>query len=458
MHCTSEPCEHVFGNTRQSDREFTCSDFSNQVDKQNRRIDLTFKSDLKVSKEDGLSGYQETYSDFLNASKTEESCNGPCQVNDAKNIPMSMQLWPYVKTCLHSCSDKLGRLFDLLEVQNPDRCVFMTKAYSITTLLKQLISTAPRKFSYNNISGSSEENAIEADKDTEEDDKVDDDKNKEDITIKKLEEFAKDMTSDGDTIDEVNMKNIARDENEVSNNDYKEVIDIDDNNNEPEILVNSCEENRNIKKEEKKKEKYEKINERNRDVMKKTIATLDCDMLKELPELAIAGIASLDNIERGSLSEKTKAKSFLGRWFEKTKELKETKDMDVELKDKEKVELHVERDRIISSSFEVKNANNNEDKDKAKDKKIIIHKYRVLSVYTKKYNKWFMTEEKQPWSPFMTKDELKQHRCAVRMVVDGAFDGYDDVDLNSSESPRKHICKIITGLEIGCVHNEFYNY
>ena len=116
----------MFGNIRQSDREFTCSDFSNQVDKQNRRIDLTFKSDLKVSKEDGLSGCQETCSDFLNASKTEESCNGPCQVNDAKNVPMSMQLWPYVKTCLHSCSDKLGRLFDFLEVQNQDRCVFIT--------------------------------------------------------------------------------------------------------------------------------------------------------------------------------------------------------------------------------------------------------------------------------------------------------------------------------------------
>ena len=155
--------------------------------------------------------------------------------------------------------------------------------------------------------------------------------------------------------------------------------------------------------------------------MNKTIAILDCDTLKELPELAIAGVASLDNIERGSLSEKTKAKSFLGRWFEKTKELKKTKDMGAELKDKEKVELHVERDRIISSSFEVKNANNNEDKDKAKDKKIIIHKYRVLSVYAKKYNKWFMTEEKQPWSPFMTEDELKQYRCAVRMVVDGAM-------------------------------------
>ena len=55
-------------------------------------------------------------------------------------------------------------------------------------------------------------------------------------------------------------------------------------------------------------------------------------------------------------------------------------------------------------------------------------------------------------------DELKQCRCAVRMAADGAFDGHNDVDLNLSESPRKHVCKIITGLEIGCAHNEFYDY
>ena len=49
-HCTSEPCEHMFGNMRQSDREFNCSDFPNHVDKQNRRVELTHKSDLSMAK------------------------------------------------------------------------------------------------------------------------------------------------------------------------------------------------------------------------------------------------------------------------------------------------------------------------------------------------------------------------------------------------------------------------
>jgi len=38
--------------------------------------------------------------------------------------------------------------------------------------------------------------------------------------------------------------------------------------------------------------------------------------------LALTAISTLDNIERGSLSDAKKVKSFLGRWFEKTRKSK----------------------------------------------------------------------------------------------------------------------------------------
>ena len=94
-----------------------------------------------MAKEDTLRGYQETFSDFIAASKTDEHCTGPCQVNTDSSSPLSLLLWPYVKHCLHTCTDKMKPLFNLLEVKNEDRCVFFTKADSITMLLKQLIST-----------------------------------------------------------------------------------------------------------------------------------------------------------------------------------------------------------------------------------------------------------------------------------------------------------------------------
>ena len=97
MHCTSEPCEHMFGNTRQGDREFACSDFSNHVDKQNRRFELTHNSDLSMAKEDTLRGYQETFSEFIAASKKRDHCTGPCKVDASSSSPLSTQLWPHVK-------------------------------------------------------------------------------------------------------------------------------------------------------------------------------------------------------------------------------------------------------------------------------------------------------------------------------------------------------------------------
>ena len=44
-----------------------------------------------------------------------------------------------------------------------------------------------------------------------------------------------------------------------------------------------------------------------------------------------------------------------------------------------------------------------------------------------------MTLDKQPWNRFMKEEDLKKFRCAIRMIVDGAFEGHDDVALISDE-------------------------
>ena len=85
-------------------------------------------------------------------------------------------------------------LFNLLEVKNQDRSVFFTKAESTTMLLKQLISTAPRSFSYNNIQGSDSSNAIEL-----EDNNKDYDLNtmsKDELVAKRIQQFSLDMKSE----------------------------------------------------------------------------------------------------------------------------------------------------------------------------------------------------------------------------------------------------------------------
>ena len=79
-YCTSESCEYVFGNMLQENREFACSNFSNVVDKQNRRIKINFKLDTKVADED-LKSYQESFASFLEAALESEECQGPCEID-----------------------------------------------------------------------------------------------------------------------------------------------------------------------------------------------------------------------------------------------------------------------------------------------------------------------------------------------------------------------------------------
>ena len=443
MYCTSEPCEHMFGNICQSDREFTCSDFSNHVDKQNRRFELTYKSDLRMSKEDNLSGYQSTFSDFIVATKNQDLCSGPCRIDSTKDASVSLQLWPYVKHCLHTCTDKMKPLFNLLGVKIEDRCVFYNKADSITTLLKQLISTAPRSFTYNNISGSESEHAIMID------DKADNNKapsiNHDDIVAQKMQQFANDMNSKDDDDIDMDSDSEAKLINTITKDDDIKELD------------KGAEENKNDlnNREQKRKKKYEEIDRKNKMIMNNTIALVQCNNISELSELALSAISNLDDTERGSLSDNKKVKSFLGRWYQKTK-ISKIEDKCLCKDDTlDKECLFIERDRIITSNITIRlsNENNNET-----TKKTIEMKYRVLSVCTKRYNRWFMTSEKQKWNPFMKEEDLKKFRCAIRMIVDGAFEGYDDMPLISEEWPRNHICKVITGVEIVNVLNEMHNY
>ena len=58
----------------------------------------------------------------------------------------------------------------------------------------------------------------------------------------------------------------------------------------------------------------------------------------------------------------------------------------------------------------------------------------------------------------MKEEDLKKFRHTVRLIVDEAFEGHDDVALISNKWPRKHICKVMSGLEIANVLDQIFNY
>ena len=84
--------------------------------------------------------------------------------------------------------------------------------------------------------------------------------------------------------------------------------------------------------------------------MEKTMNLLNCKNIEEIGKLAIEAMRALETLERGSLSDDTKAKSLQGRWFAKAepkgKKLKITESIDKN-GNKEK-EMLIERNRTLT--------------------------------------------------------------------------------------------------------------
>ena len=120
----------------------------------------------------------------------------------------------------------------------------------------------------------------------------------------------------------------------------------------------------------------------------------------------------MEDIERGSLSQDTKANSLLGRWFNKAK-------LKIESKKEEASELKIERDGIVAcNATQLINDKGN------KKEEVTKQRYRMLFVYAKSYRKWFMTADKQRCSKYMKEDELNKYRCAIGMINDGFIEDY----------------------------------
>ena len=58
----------------------------------------------------------------------------------------------------------------------------------------------------------------------------------------------------------------------------------------------------------------------------------------------------------------------------------------------------------------------------------------------------------------MKEKDLKKYHCTVRMIMDGSIDDYEGVDLIIPNYNLKSVCKIITGVDILCVHNKLFPY
>ena len=109
-----------------------------------------------------------------------------------------------------------------------------------------------------------------------------------------------------------------------------------------------------------------------------------------------ASIESMDDkSEKGSLSQGRKTKTLFGRWTSRTVQAPTLETTHIEVGEREDV---IGRDTIVTCKF----------KDgRQKDSPMIANDYRVLAVYNKFYNKWFMGSDKRKWGPIMESEWCK---------------------------------------------------
>ena len=71
--------------------------------------------------------------------------------------------------------------------------------------------------------------------------------------------------------------------------------------------------------------------------------------------------------------------------------------------------------------------------------------YRVLEIYEKHYNKWFMSKESfKRW-----RGEEKKYKVKVRMLRKNALNEYSDVELSGDLTyARSDVCRIVVDSDI----------
>ena len=169
-------------------------------------------------------------------------------------------------------------------------------------------------------------------------------------------------------------------------------------------------------------------------------AMMQCSSTDDLLELVLDVSAAVDleeeRGERGSISRDKKTKSLSGRWMEKSGCKGDNSEMAVK-----EGEYTMERDVVLECKVKL---------GRGKSSRSVAKIYRVLGVYDKSYNKWWMTGKGYPWSPSMEEAKKKEFKLAVRMMEDGALTVYEDVTMTSNEDEMNisHICRIIDGTDI----------
>ena len=409
-HCTSEPAEHTFGNMRQAQREFSCSDFASLVEKEQRRMNLLFEGDLMPTRE-AKKGYLATYHDSVQHAKLKSTDLqvGPCDIDITSPKPVSEQQWFHVSKIIYQANAMILSLFKCAGVAETEMSPFCKNFKNTNELLAAYVAYCPRTFSFRTMSGSTEEEEESEDDEIEKDETSNE--NEQQVASQRIQHLAAELLRFSDDAGHL----------VVPCNDAIGTV--------TEIIEQEVEKSTDV------------IETEIADLISTYSDLLTKCSVENLFDRILSVSAIVQSVqggkERGSTLRNRKVKSLLARWINSSSEtnIDNAEETEESHQDADAIDSGVNmigRDTIVSSIIS---------RGTIKFEK----EYIVIGMYDKYYNKWFMTGENKSWGAAVTKNEKKRYKMAIRMVEDGALDKYDYVCPCGDEYSRKEVFRIVDG-------------
>ena len=383
---TSEPNEHVFGQLRTMDREFTVNKFVLLVEKLERRFKSILEGKLKSSR-DPQKGYAATFDTFLQT--MDEAITGPVTIveTDKTNNEFLMSDGD------HKVASKLWeKLVEIINQSNTAMERLLTGVFAVKEKHEFLAlfqnKTSPKEL-LERIN-----NAMT---------KTDSSFKKETRRANQIEEEENDMPVGGDDNANGNDRRVDlrdKDSNELMNDFTDKLV---------QEMAASCS---NAK--EHKEDGVEILSDEEDEPMQDESMVLNMskvnrimtpiimkswDEVRKYPKATIEALEEMEMKERevGSANKDRKMKSLEARWFNQKGTSGSSKD-DTSKEDEQEPTTRIQRGTIISSQND--------------------RKFLVLSVFSKSYNKWYMSANSEAgpvWPP--EKGNEKKHRVGIREVI-----------------------------------------
>jgi hypothetical protein len=392
-YCTSEPVEHTFGQLRTMIREFTTLEFAQLYEKLIRRLEKMYKFGFNPSR-DPNKGYSSTFRNYFKYSVATKQplMEGTVQLLMNGDF-VAKQLWSAVNELINYSSTLMTPFLSALGVTNDNCSPFSRKFTSLTDLRDEFILYLPSTFDFDNVHGRSRDEEASDDNDGGEDES----QSLADIMQERVIQFQQSIVA----ISEEKDGAVTEEEESVDD----DVVVVDDPAGDD---VSTTDE-------------YAKLMIAFKAILS---VTSGADILsKVLP--AASCLEGKDTVS-GAVSFERKSKSLLGRWIGKAADSGLGKDALVSNN-----QVVIERDTIILVNSKFGTG--------ARAATLSCH-FRVVNIYEKYYNKWFMS--KHPFKKW--KCEAKPYKLEVRMVNKDVLDEYTDEELcGDSHYVDDEICKIV---------------